>query len=156
MYEIVKDNMDVEDFDKKYGISGNPNNHFFNKVCEKFKGEGKNGFTLLKLAFESEDACTSTQEKRGQSSFDVDGVSFYPFYNKLGLASNGLLSEEQYCEMAEELTGQQADRDSIYISACGDTAVMQVNAGADIMMVQCLLEDGKISGIAALLHSPLE
>ena len=156
MYEMVKNYMDVEDFEKKYGISGNPNNHFFNKVFEKFKGEEKNGFTLLKLAFESQDACISTQEKCRQSSFDVDGVGFYPFYNKLGLASNGMLSEEQYCETAAELTGQQADRDSIYISACGATAVMQVNAGADVIMVQCLLEDGKISGIAALLHSPLE
>ena len=156
MYEMVKNYVDVENFDKKYGISGNPNNHFFNKVFEKFKDEKKDGFTLLKLAFESQDACTSTQEKRGQSSFYVDGVGFYPFYNKLGLASNGLLSEEQYCEMAAELTGQQADRDSIYISACGATAVMQVNAGADVIMVQCLLEDRKVSGIAALLHNPLD
>jgi hypothetical protein len=156
MYEIVENYMNVEDFDKKYGISGNPNNHFFNKVFEKFKGVEKDGFTLLKLAFESQDACTSTQEKRGQSSFDVDGVGFYPFYNKLGLASNGMLNKEQYCEMAAEMTGQQADRDSIYISACGATAVMQLNAGADVIMVQCMLEDGKISGIAALVHSPLE
>jgi hypothetical protein len=156
MYEIVKNYMDVEAFDKKYGICGDPNNHFFNKVFEKFRSDKKDGITLLKLAFESEDACTSTQEKRGQISFDVGGVSFYPFYNKLGLASNGLLSEEQYCEIAAELTGQQADRDSIYISACGATAVMQVNAGADVIMVQCLLEDVNISGIAALLHSPLE
>jgi len=156
MYEIVKNYMDVEDFDKKYGISGNPNNHFFNKVFEKFKGEEKDGFTLLKLAFESQDACTSTREKPRQSFFDVDGVSFYPFYNKLGLGSNGLPSEKQYCELAAELTGQQADRDSIYISACGATAVMQLNAGADVIMIQCLLEDGKISGIAAVLHSPLD
>ena len=67
----------------------------------------------------------------------MDGVRFYPFYNKLGLASNGMFSKEQYCEMAAELTGQQAARDSIYISACGGTAVMQVNAGADVIMVQC-------------------
>jgi len=156
MYEMVKNYMDVEDFDKKYGISGNPNNHFFNKVFEKFKDEKKDGFTLLKLAFESQNACTSTQEKRGHSSFDVDGVGFYPFYNKLGLTSSGLLSEEQYCGMAAELTGQEADRDSIYISACGTTAVMQVNGGADVIMVQCVLDDGKVSGIAALLHGPLE
>ena len=154
MYEIVKYYMDVEDFDKKYGISGNPTNHFFNKVFEKFKDEGKNGFTLLKLAFESQDACTSTQEKRGQSSFDVDGVGFYPFYNKVGLASNGMLSKEQYCEMVAELTGQQVDRDSIYISACSAMAVMRVNASADIITVQYLLEDRKIYGIAAVLHSP--
>ena len=156
MYEIVKYYMDVEDFDKKYGISGNPTNHFFNKVFEKFKDEGKNGFTLLKLAFESQDACTSTREKRGQSSFDVDGVGFYPFYNKVGLASNGMLSKEQYCEMAAELTGQQVDRDNIYISACSAMAVMQVHASADIITVQHLLEDGKIYGIVAVLHSPQE
>ena len=158
-WKVVKDfnpNVKVEDFQKQYGISGNPNNHFLQEVFKKFKSEEKDGFTLLKLAFESQNACTSAQEDRGQGSFDVDGVSFYPFYNKLGLANNGLMSEEQYCEMAAELTGQEADRDSIYISACGATAVMQVNAGAYIMMVQCLLEDGKISGIAALLHSPLE
>jgi hypothetical protein len=156
MYKIVKNYMNVEEFDKQYGMSGNSNNHFFNKVFGKFKDEEKDGFTLLKLAYESQNAGTSTQKKHGQSSFDVDGVGFYPFYNKLGLTSNGLLSKEQYCEMAAELTGQKADTDSIYISACGATAVMQVNAGADVIMVQCLLEDGKISGISALLHSPLE
>jgi hypothetical protein len=155
MYDMVKNYMNVEEFDVRYGISGNPNNHFFNKVFEKFKHEEKDGFTLLKLAYESQNAGTSTQ-KCGQSSFDVNGVSFHPFYNKRGLASNGLLSKKQYCEMSAELTGQKADRDSIYISACGATAVMQVNGGADVIMVQGLLEDGKISGIAALLHSPLE
>jgi len=158
-WKVVKNlcpDVKVEDFQRQYGISGNPNNHFFNKVCEKFKGEEKNGFTLLKLAYESQNACTSAQEDHKQGSFDVDGVIFYPFYNKLGSASNGMLSKEQYCEMATELTGQQVDRDSIYISASSGMAVMRVNASRDIITVQCLLEDGKISGIAAVLHSPQE
>jgi len=144
----------VEDFQKQYGISGNPDNHFLQEVFKKFKSKEKDGFTLLKLAYESQNACTSAQEDHGQGSFDVDGVIFYPFYNKLGSASNGKLSKEQYCEMAAELTGQQVDRDSIYISAYSDMAVMRVKASADIITVQCLLEDGKISGIAAVLCSP--
>jgi hypothetical protein len=151
-YDRVKNHMSVEEFDEMYGISGNPNNYFINEVFRKFKDK-EDGFTLLNLAYESQNGCTSTQENRGQSSIDVDGVSFHPFYNKRGLSSNELLSEEQYCEMAVELTGQQADRDSIYISECGTTAVMQVNGGADVVMVQGLLEHGNISGIAALLHS---
>jgi hypothetical protein len=151
MWKIVKSFMSVEDFDKQYGISGNPDNHFFQEVFKKFKGEEKDGFTLLKLAYESQNACTPAQ-----SSFDVNGVNFYPFYNKLGLASNGMLSKEQYCEIAAELTGHLADRDSICMSVCGATAVMQVNGGADVITVQCLLEDGKVSGIAALLSSPSE
>jgi hypothetical protein len=154
MYERVKDKMTVEEFDKMFGISGNPHNHFINEVFRKFKDGEKHGYTLLKLAYESQNACISIQENHGQSSSDVNGVSLHPFYNEHGLASNGLLSKEQYCEMAAKLTGQPADTDSIYISECGTTAVMQVNAGAYIVMVQGLLEDGKVSGIAALLHSP--
>ena len=73
-----------------------------------------------------------------------------------GLASNGLLSEQQYCEMAAKLTGQHADTDSFYMSASCDTAVIQVNAAADVIMVQCWPEDGKVSGIAAVLHTPSE
>jgi hypothetical protein len=86
----------------------------------------------------------------------MNGIAFYPFYNKLGLARNGMLSKEQYCELTAELTGQQVDRNSIYISACGAMAVMKVNAGADIIMVRCLLEDGKISGIVSVLRSSQE
>jgi hypothetical protein len=156
MYERVKHKMTVEEFDEMYGISGNPNYHFINEVFREFRDGEKRGYTLLKLAYESQNTCTSTQENHGQSSSDVNGVSLHPFYSERGLASNGLLSKEQYCEMAAKLTGQQADRDSIYISECGTTAVMQVNVGADIVMVQGLLEDGKVSGIAALLHSPYE
>jgi hypothetical protein len=148
--------VNVEDFVKEYGISGNPNNHFIQEVFKKFRSEEKDGFTLLKLAYDSQNVCTSAQKLGGQTSFEGDGVSFHPFYNKHGLASNKMLSKEQYCEMAAELTGQHADRDSICMSACGTTAVMQVNGGVDIIMVHCLLEDGKVSGIAALLRSPSE
>jgi len=156
-WQVVKNfnpDVKVEDFQKQYGISGNPHNHFLQEVFKQFKSKEKDGFTLLKLAFESQNACTSAPEDREQSSFDENGVSFYPFYNKLGLASNEMLRKDQYLDMAAELTGKQIDRDSIFISACGDTAVMRVNANADIIMVRCLLEDGKISGLATLLHSP--
>jgi len=73
-----------------------------------------------------------------------------------GLASNGILSKQQYCEMAAKLTGRRADTDSIYISAGGNTAVIQVNATAEVIMVQCWPEDGKVSGIAAVLHTAAE
>jgi hypothetical protein len=62
-----------------------------------------------------------------------------------GLSSNGMQSEEQYREMAAELTG---NRDSIYVSGCGDIAIIKVNDGADVIMVQCSLEDNRISGVA--------
>jgi hypothetical protein len=42
------------------------------------------------------------------------------------------------------------------MSASGDTAVIQVNAATDVIMVQCFMEDGKVSGIAAVLHAPSE
>jgi hypothetical protein len=153
-YDRVKDKISVEEFDKMYGISGNPNNHFINEVFRKFRDGNKLGYTVLKLAYERMNTFTSTQESHGQSSVDVNGFRFHPFYNERGLASNGQLSKEQYCEMAAKLTGQQADRDSMYISECGTTAVVQVNAGTDIVMVQGLLEGGKISGIAAVPYNP--
>ena len=102
-------------------------------------------------------AHTSAQEEEhGQDFLDVDGVCFYPFYSLRGLARNRLFSEQQYCEMAAKLTGQRSDTDSIYMSASGGTAVIQVNAAADVIMVQCWMEDGKVSGIAAVLHTPSE
>jgi hypothetical protein len=42
------------------------------------------------------------------------------------------------------------------MSASGDTAVIQVNAAADVIMVQCWEEDGKVSGIAAVLNTASE
>jgi uncharacterized protein YjhX (UPF0386 family) len=67
-----------------------------------------------------------------------------------------LLSKQQYRDMAAKLTGQHADTDSIHMSASGGTAVTQANAVAEVIMVQCWMEDGKVSGIAAVLHSPAE
>ena len=73
-----------------------------------------------------------------------------------GLASNGMPSEQQYLEMAAKLMGQRADTYSIRMSASGDTAVIQVNATAEVIMVQCWLEDGKVSGVTAVLHTGAE
>jgi hypothetical protein len=36
---MVKNFMNVEEFNKKYGISGNPNNHFLQEVFNEFKKE---------------------------------------------------------------------------------------------------------------------
>jgi hypothetical protein len=58
--------------------------------------------------------------------------------------------------MAAKLMGQHANTCSVYMSACGNTAVIQVNAAEDVIMVQCWPEDGKVSGIAAVLHTPSE
>jgi hypothetical protein len=155
MWNIVKQYMNVEEFNKQYGISGNPNNHFLQEVFKEFKSENKCGFTSLKLAYESQNACTSAQEECRQGFFDVDGVTFHPFYNKLGLASSGMLSKEQYCDMAADLTGQHVDKDSLHISDSGATAVILVNAGADVITVHCWPGDGRVSGIATVLHSSL-
>jgi hypothetical protein len=157
MWEMVKNFMNVEEFNKKYGITGNPNNHFLQEVFNEFKEEEQDAFTLLQLTYESQNAGTSIQEEEnGQGFLDAGGVRFYPFYSMCGLASNGMPSEQQYREMAAKLTGQHANKYSIHMSACGDTAVIQVNDVADVIMVQCLPEDGKVSGIAAVLHTPSE
>jgi len=149
--------VNIEDFNKQYGICGNPNDHFLQEVFNEFRKEEQDVFTLLQLAYESQNASTSAQEEENRQGFlDVDGVRFYPFYSMRGLASNGMLSGQQYREMAAKLTGQRADTYSIYMSACGDTAVIQVNAAAEVIMVQCWLEDGKVSGIAAVLHTAAE
>jgi len=157
-WEMVKHfnpDANFEDFMKQYGISGNPNNHFFQEVFNDFKKGEQDLFTLLQLAYLRENAGTSAQEEEnGQGFLDVDGVLFYPFYSMCGLASSGMLSEQQYREMAERLMGQHANTYSINMSASGDTAVIQVNATADVIMVQCWLEDGKVSGIAAVLRTP--
>ena len=157
MWEMVKDFMNVEEFNKKYGISGNPNNHFLQEVFNEFKKEEQDVFTLLQLAYESQNAGTSSrEEENGQGFLDADGVRFYPFNSMRGLPSNGMLSKQQYLEMAAKLMGQHADTDSIYMSASGDTAVIQVNDAADVIMVRCWPEDGKVSGIAAVLHTASE
>jgi hypothetical protein len=157
MWDMVKDFVNVEEFNKKYGISGNPNNHFLQEVFNEFKKEEQDVFTLLRLAYESQNAGSSAQEEEnGQGFLDVDGVHFHPFYSMRGLASSGMLSKQQYRELAAKLMGQHADTDSIYMSDSGDTAVIQVNDAADVIMVRCWPEDGKVSGIAAVLHTASE
>jgi hypothetical protein len=142
----------IEDFTREYGISGNPNNHFFQEVFNEFNSEEQDVFTSLHLAYEKQNAGTSAQQKeKGQGSLEVGAVRFNTFYSMCGLASNGMLSEQQYREVAAKLMGRSADTDSIYISATGDAAVIKVNDAKDVIMVQCYREDGKVSGIAALL-----
>jgi hypothetical protein len=151
---MVKNFMNVEEFNKKYGICGNPNNYLFQEVFNDFKKEEKDALTLLQLTYESRNAGTSVQEeKNGQGFLDAGGVCFYPFYSMCGLASNGMLSKQQYCEMVAKFTKQRADTDSIHMSARGDTVVIHVIDSADVIMVQCCPEDGKVSGFAAVLHS---
>jgi hypothetical protein len=157
MVKLFNPDVKIEDFKKQYGISGNPNNHFLQEVFNDFKKEEQDIFTFLRLAYEMQNAGTSAQEEEhGQGFLDVDGAHFHLFYSMRGLAGNGMLSEQQYCDMAAKLTGQLADTDSICISPDGDTAFIRVNAAADLIMVQCWLEDGKVSGIAAVLHTAAE
>ena len=159
-WEIVKHfnpDANIEDFKKKYGISGNPNNHFLQEVFNELNSEEQDVFTSLQLAYEKQNAGTSPQEEEnGQGFLDSDGVRFYPFYSMSGLARNGMLSEQQCREMAAKLMGQHAHTGSIYMSASGDIAIIQVNAAEDVIMVQCWMEDGKVSGIAAVLHTRSE
>ena len=147
----------IEDFKKEYGISGSPNSHFLQEVFNEFNSEEQDAFISLQLAYEKHNAGTSAQEEEHRQGFlNSDGVRFYTFYSMSGLASNGMLSKQQYLELVEEFTGQRADTDSIRLSACGDIAVIQVNDAAGAVMVQCWPEDGKVSGIAAVLHTPSE
>jgi hypothetical protein len=149
--------MNVDEFNKQYGISGNPNDHFLQEVFNEFNSEEQDVFTLLHLAYESQNAGTSAQEEEhGQGFLVVGGVHFNPFYSMRGLASSGMPSKQQYCEMAEKMTGQCADTESIYMSVSGDTAVIQVDAAADVIMVRCWPEDGTVSGVAAVLHTAAE
>jgi hypothetical protein len=157
MWEIVKNVMNVEDFNKEYGISGDPNNHFLQELFDEFSSDKHYAFTSLHLAYEKQNAGTSAQEEEhGKGFLDSDGVRFFPLHKMRGLASNGMPSKQQYCEMAAKFTGQHADRDSICTSASGDTAVIQMNAAADVIMVRCWPEDGKVSGIAAVLRTAAE
>ena len=137
MWGILKDFMTEEVFHTKCRISGLPNDHFFQEVFKIFKGKEKYGFTLLNL----ETANTSAQDAV-QISYDVNRNRSSPFDNMLVLSCNGMQGEEQYCEMAAELND---NRDSISMSEYGDTAVITVKDGADVIMVQCLLEDDRIS-----------
>jgi hypothetical protein len=157
MWEMVQNfNIDAkkEDFYKMCKITGNPNNHFLQEVLKKFTDKEKDGFFQLKFAYDSQNATSSAQEESGQSFFVMDGISFHHFYNKIGLASDGMLSKEQFYMMAAELTRQYANRDNVSLVVDGATAVMQVSDGAIIITVNSYLQDGKVSGIATILHNP--
>lgn len=148
----LKPDTKIEEFYKEYGISGNANNYFLQEVLKGFKDEEKDGFFKLKYAYNSQNAATSAKKETEQSFFFVDGITFRDF-NKRGLASNGLLSEEQFYMMAVELTGNHVDRNDVSLYVDGTTAVMQVIDGT-IITVKSYLEDGKVSGVAAVLKSP--
>jgi fructose-1,6-bisphosphatase len=125
---IVKDFVTVDVLRRKCRIPGIPNDHFFQEEFKIFKGKKKYEFTLLNL----QTANRSVQDD-AQISFDMNRNRCIPFDNMLGLSCNGMQSEEQHSEMAAELTG---NRNSIYMSECGDGAVINFNDGADVIMVQ--------------------
>jgi hypothetical protein len=62
-------------------------------------------------------------------------------------------SDTAVIQATDVVTERSADRDSIYISASSDTAVIQAT---DVVMVRCWLEDGNVSGIAAVLRTSSE
>jgi hypothetical protein len=84
-WEMVKHfNLDVniKDFKKKYGICGNPNNHFLQELFNELKKGEQYIFTLLQSAYLRQNAGTSAQEEEnGQGFLDVAGVRFYTFYS---------------------------------------------------------------------------
>jgi hypothetical protein len=154
MVQKFTPNVNIKDFDKEYGISGNRNHHFSQQVFNKFKRGEKEGMFLLKLAYDSQKAVTSAQEESGHSFFEIDGITFHPFCNKAGLACDGMLSEDQYLEIAAELTKQHADKGNVLFTVEGNTTVMLVNLCEFVITVNSYREDdGKVSGIAAMLHS---
>jgi hypothetical protein len=181
MWKMVKDAKNVDDFKKQYGISGDPDNHFLQEVFDEFRNEEQDAFTLLLLTYMKQNAGTSAQqEEQGQGFLDAEGTRFYPFYSMRGKGRKGMPSEQQYREMAAKWTGRSADRHNIHISASGDTAVIQatdvvtersadrdsiyisassdtaVIQATDIVTVRCWLEQGKVSGIAAVLRTSSE
>jgi hypothetical protein len=154
MVQKYTPDVNVKDFDKEYGISGDRNNHFRQQVFNKFKPGEQEGWLLLKLAYDSQKAVLSAQEESGGNFFEIDGTTLHHFWNKAGLARDGMMSEVQYYKMAAELTKQHADKENVSLTVEGNTAVMLVNEGEFIITVNSYLEDGKVSGIAAILHSP--
>ena len=118
MWGVVKIFVTEEVFRKKCRIPGIPKDHFLQEVFKILKDNEKYVFPLLNV----EAANTSAQDE-AQISFDVNRTISHLFDNTcmLGLACNEMQSEEQYCEMAAELTG---NRDSIYMSECVDTAII--------------------------------
>jgi hypothetical protein len=65
-------------------------------------------------------------------------------------------SEQQYREMAAKWMGQPANMYSIRVSDNGDTAVIQMDDAAGVVTVQCWPEDGRVSGLAAVLCTSSE
>ena len=153
MWGILKDFVTVEVLRKKCRISGIPNDHLFQEMFELLKDNEKYGFTLLngetanellkdneKYGFpllNMETANTSAQDA-AQIDFDMNGIRSSPSDKMLGVVCNGMQGEEQYCEMAAELTG---NTDSIYMFECGDTASINVNDGPGAIMVESWMED---------------
>jgi len=52
MWGKMKNFMNVEEFNKTYGICGNPNDHFLREVFNEFKKEEEDVFTLLQLVYD--------------------------------------------------------------------------------------------------------
>jgi hypothetical protein len=154
MWKILQElspGVNIKDFDQKYGISGNRNSYFMQQVFDKFKDGKTEGLSSLKLAYDSRKAVMRTQEKSGQI---FDGIRFHPFSNMTGLASNGMLSEEQYYEIARQLTKIHADKENVSITQMDNIAVILVNTSEFVITVNSYIEHGRVSGIAAVLNSP--
>jgi hypothetical protein len=151
----LKPDVNVKDFDEACGISGNRNDHFLQTVFNKFKDGETEGLNSLKLAYDSQKAVMSKQ-KESEQSF-CERVTFDIFSNKEGLAPNGMLSKEQYCDIARELTKKHDGNENISIIQKGSTAVILMNLSEFVITVQSYPEQehGRVSGIAAMLHSPL-
>ncbi|XP_069674748.1 uncharacterized protein [Periplaneta americana] len=147
--------VNIEDFNKKYGISGNPDSHFFHKVLNKFTSRDGDGFFMLKLAYDSENACMSAQEQENERFCENEECAFDYFYNKTGLAPNGFLNKDQFCELATELTEHLCDEFNVTIEENGNTSVLQINGGQTVIAVQSYLEGGKVSGIVCMHRSAL-
>jgi hypothetical protein len=157
MWKVVQKfnpDVNIKDFDKECRISGNRNTHFWQQVLNKFKPGEQEGLFWMKLAYDSQKAVASAEEESEQTLFEIDGVTLHPILNVAGLACGGILSEEQYYEIAAELTKQHVDKGNVSLIVEGITAVMVVNQGEFVIAVNSYLEDGKVSGIAAMLRSP--
>ena len=95
MWDIIKDFMTEEIFHIKCSIPGIPKKHFFQEVFKIFKGKEEYAFISINL-----DTTNTSAQDAAQISFDVDRIRSNPSDNMLGLACNGMQSEQQYCEMA--------------------------------------------------------
>ncbi|XP_069674752.1 uncharacterized protein [Periplaneta americana] len=148
--------VNIEDFNKKYGICGSPGGHFFHKVLNKFTSKDGDGFFMLKLAYDSKNACLSAQEQENERFCENEDCAIDYFYNKTGLAPNGFLNKDQFCELATELTEKHCDESNVTIEENGNTSVLQINGGQTVIAVQSYLEGGKVSGIVCMHRSALQ